>query len=81
MSEENQNIVTGQEEGWQSRTLMVGSVVGAFLGFLSAYLYVKSAEETYGEAGPPEAPGTKDALKLGTSIVAIVRMIMDWGRR
>ncbi len=81
MSEEKQAIVPVSEGGWRSRILMTGGLLGAFLGILSAYLYVKAAEETHGTEAAPETPQTNDAVKLGMALLAIVRTITEWGRR
>jgi hypothetical protein len=65
---------------WRTRTFVFGGIVGAVLGLLSAYLYVRSAEEEHaGQA--PASPKAGDALRLGTSVLAIVRTITEWGKR
>jgi hypothetical protein len=66
---------------WRTRTFVLGGVVGAVLGLLSAYLYVRTAEEEHGEGQPPATPQTGDALRLGLSVLGIVRTITEWGKR
>jgi hypothetical protein len=67
-------------EDWRTRIFVLGGVVGAVLGLVSAYLYVRSAEEEHGGSAPA-TPGTRDALRLGASVLGIVRTITEWGRR
>ena len=47
---------------------------------ISAILYLRAAEETHGDESP-EMPQARDALRLGVSLLAIIRSITDWGRR
>lgn len=81
MSEKQQAVVpVSNDEGWRSKTLMIGGLVGGLIGLFSAYLYVRAAEETNtGEA--PSPPQTGDAVKLGISLLTIIRTIADWGHR
>ena len=65
-------------ESWQTRTLMIGGLLGAVLGILSAYLYIRSAQAA-GEDSPPP-PETKDAVKLGMSLLSIIRSVAELGR-
>jgi hypothetical protein len=75
----NRAIVPAAED-WRTRIFVFGGIVGAALGLVSAYLYVRSAEEEH--AGrPPASPKAGDALRLGTSVLAMVRTITEWGRR
>jgi hypothetical protein len=67
-------------EDWRTQIFVLGGVVGAVLGLVSAYLYVRSAEEEHG-GGAPATPGARDALRLGASVLGIVRTITEWGRR
>jgi molybdopterin/thiamine biosynthesis adenylyltransferase len=66
---------------WRSRVLAVGGVVGAILGVLSAFLYLRSVQETHGNEPPPDPPKTGDAVKLGMALMAIIRTIAEWGKR
>lgn len=64
---------------WRPRVFLIGGVIGAALGLLSAYLFVRAAEEAGKEA--PEAPGAGDTVKLGLSLLGIIRTITEWGSR
>jgi hypothetical protein len=80
VEEQEQAIMPMPEKGWRARALLMGGLLGSVLGLLSAYLYIRSAEDMYGGEGPPEGPQTKDALKLGVSLLGIIRTITEWGR-
>ncbi|MBN1312105.1 MAG: hypothetical protein JXB30_11865 [Anaerolineae bacterium] len=80
MTENEQSIVPA-DEGWRSRTILTGGLIGAVLGLLSAYLYVRTAEETHRSGEAPEAPATGEAVKLGVTLLTIMRTITEWGRR
>ncbi|MBN1428616.1 MAG: hypothetical protein JXB07_09525 [Anaerolineae bacterium] len=80
MTNDERTIVPAGE-GWRSRTMLMGGLIGAVLGLLSAYLYVRSAEEAHDPGEAPEAPETRDAVKLGVALLAIVRTIAEWGKR
>lgn len=68
-------------DGWRTRALMVGGLVGAVLGLLSAYLYLRAADEAHGPGETPSGPKTGDAAKLGVALLAIVRTVAEWGKR
>lgn len=75
------NALEPAQANWRSRVLAVGGLVGAILGMVSAYLYVKSVQETHGDEPPPALPQTGDAVKLGIALMGIVRTISEWGKR
>ena len=68
-----------EDEGlsWKAKALLVGGVVGAAVGLGAAYLYIRNIEE----AGEEPQLGTKDALQLGVSVVALVRQIASMGNK
>lgn len=67
---------TDQTDSWKLRTYVVGVLVGAGLGFLSAYLFAKEAEDDE----PPEvAPST--LLGLALSVLALVRQIGESAKK
>lgn len=81
MADQQRAIVPAEESNWRPRVFLIGGLVGALLGLLSAYLYVRSVEETHGEMVSPSSPKASDAVKLGISLLGIIRTITDWGRR
>lgn len=62
---------------WQAKALLTGGVVGALVGVGAAYLYIRNIQE----AGEEPQLGTKDALQLGVSVVALVRQIASMGNK
>lgn len=79
--EENQQAIVPADGGWRARVVVMGGIIGAVLGLLSAYLYLRAAEETHGPEGTPQGPETRDAVKLGVALLAIIRTISEWGKR
>jgi gas vesicle protein len=79
--EDNERAIMPVEEGWRARTMLMGGLIGAVLGLLSAYLYLRTAEESHEEGRTPEAPETRDAVKLGVALLTIIRTIAEWGKR
>ncbi len=63
-------------ENWKAKVLILGAVLGALLGLGSAYLLVRTADETGGRA--PEV-GTGDAIRMLIAIVGLVRGIASLG--
>jgi hypothetical protein len=67
-----------QESNWKQRLLIIGVAGGALIGALTAYLLIRTAEDSGG--GPPEIP-TRDALKVAVATVGAVRGIASLGDR
>jgi hypothetical protein len=65
---------------WKTRVLLVGGLIGAGIGIASAYFYVRAAEESGAEGETPPMPEAGDAVRLGLSLLNIVRTITEWGR-
>lgn len=65
-----------QESNWKQRLLVFGVVGGALVGALTAYLLIRTAEDT-GD-GPPHI-ATKDAIKVAVATVGAVRGIASLG--
>jgi high-affinity Fe2+/Pb2+ permease len=63
-------------DNWKTKVLVLGAVVGALLGLGSAYLLVRTAEESGGR--PPEV-GTGDAIKMLIAVIGLVRGIASLG--
>lgn len=65
------------DNGWKSQVYMLGGVFGLVVGLLAAYFYARASEES-----TPDRPSrikTMDALKLGVSMLSLVRQITDLG--
>lgn len=63
---------------WKTPAYLIGGLVGALLGFLSAHFYTRSAEEN--NAGQPPKPiSTTDVFRLSLAAIALLRQIADLG--
>jgi formate/nitrite transporter FocA (FNT family) len=67
-----------QASNWKTKILLAGAIAGAVIGLGTAYLMVRTAEENNTNGLP--AISTKDALKVGVSIIGVARGIADLGR-
>ncbi|MEM8856938.1 MAG: hypothetical protein AAGD96_01370 [Chloroflexota bacterium] len=65
-----------QNNGWQNRFLVIGAILGALAGLLSAWMLVKSAERKHD--GPPEISNA-DLLKSTVGVIGIIRAIASLG--
>jgi hypothetical protein len=63
----------------RNKTLIIGGLVGSALGVLAAWLYVRAARED--EAKPPEAVPPGKMVKLGLSIMEVLRQVTALGER
>ncbi len=66
------------QENWQMKVLLTGSVIGAVIGLATSWLLVRTSRETRG--GPP-AITTGDAIKVGITTIGLVRAIAALGDR
>jgi hypothetical protein len=51
------------------------------VGILSAIFYIRAAEESARPGEMPETPAARDAVRLGLSLLGIMRTITEWGQR
>lgn len=67
---------------WKTRLYVVGAVIGAAMGFLSAYLFAKEAaqDQDPNDRSRPEMPPTA-LLGLALSVLTLVRQIAESGRK
>ncbi|HSM55387.1 MAG TPA: hypothetical protein VK879_04460 [Candidatus Sulfomarinibacteraceae bacterium] len=63
---------------WKTKTLLVGTAVGALIGLGTAYLLWRTAEES--GSGPPQI-STGDAIKSAIGVVGLMRGIAALGDR
>lgn len=79
MSEQNQQETS--KVNWKTQTYLLGAILGSFMGFLSAYLFAKEAEDANDdkEEAPKVAPTAM--LGLALSILGVVRQIAETGRK
>jgi len=61
---------------YRTRTLLIGGLIGALIGALAGFLYFNSNVKV-NEAGEEQlpVPSSGDALKLGLSLLGVLRLI------
>jgi hypothetical protein len=62
---------------WQTKTLIIGAVVGAATGIIGALILIQQAEKN--ETRPQLSAG--DGVKVGLSLLAVLRLLADLGMR
>lgn len=76
MTEQNNEEI--KKSNWRTQTYILGGVLGAVMGFLSAYLFAKEAEDD-NEERPKIAPTT--LLGLALSALSLIRQIAETGKK
>lgn len=67
------------EVNWKTRTYAMGAIVGALMGFISAYMFARAAEEN-SEDGKPQRIPTGTVLGLLLSAMSLMRQIAESGK-
>lgn len=67
------------EDNWKKKTYMIGAALGTLAGLGTAYLLVRTTEES-ARGGPPSIT-TGDAIKSALGIVGVMRGIAALGDR
>lgn len=63
------------DKNWKSRTIILGTVIGALAGAASAYLLIKRSE---GEGEKPNlSPG--EGIQVGLGVLGLMRLIAGFG--
>ncbi|MCS6870119.1 MAG: hypothetical protein RML95_12180 [Anaerolineae bacterium] len=71
-------IVPVPRRNWKTSAYVIGSIIGALFGFLSAHFYTRSAEEN-NSGQPPKPISTADLFRLSLAAIALLRQISDLG--
>jgi hypothetical protein len=71
-----QSASTPTPDNWMPRWLLGGTILGAALGLLTAYLMVRNAQESRG--GPPEISVT-EGIGATIAMIGVVRTIASLG--
>lgn len=68
-------------KSWKSQAYVIGAAVGSLVGFLSAYLYARAAEEdAERKGGRPSRIPTSQLLTLGLAALGLIRQITELGK-
>ena len=73
-------LQTAEQDDWRPKVIAFGGVLGAALGIVSALLYIRSAEET-GREEAPASPDATDAVRMGITLMGIVRTVTEWAKK
>lgn len=65
---------------WKTQTYVIGVLLGAAMGFLSAYLFAKEAEDNVEDDERPKVPPSA-MLGLALSVIGVVRQISEVGKK
>ena len=65
------------ENNWKTKTLVVGTVIGALVGVASAYLLVKRAESE--EKQPKLTAG--EGVQVGLGVLGLIKLIAGFGEQ
>ena len=66
-------------DAWKQRTYATGIFVGGVVGFLSAYLFARSAEEN--DDGKPDQISTGTLISLLLGLLGLIRQVADSGKK
>ncbi len=64
-----------EDRNWKSRTLAIGTLLGALTGLGAAYLLIRRVEESGQRLAITPAKG----VKLGMLLVGLLRSLLSWG--
>lgn len=65
---------------WKTRTYIIGTILGAVTGLVSAYLFAREAENSSEEGERPEIPPSA-LLGLALSALSLMRQISETGKK
>ena len=66
-----------QSDNWKRNLLLAGAVLGAATGIFAAYLMIQRSEKI---AQPPQL-SAGEGVKLGMSVLTMLRSIIDLGHK
>ncbi len=65
------------KDNWQTKTLVIGAIVGAVTGVLGSYILIQASEK----AGSKPQISAGDGVKVGLGVMAVLRLLADLGTR
>lgn len=75
-------MMNSNDPNWKTRTYTIGTLVGALLGLVSAYLYSRAAEENVDDTGQgrPARLQTGQMLALSLAALGLIRQVAEMGK-
>jgi hypothetical protein len=64
------------ENGWKTRVMVVGAVLGALTGLGAAFILIQRAEMQHDQ--PKLSAG--EGVKVGLGVLGLLRLISDFGK-
>jgi hypothetical protein len=64
------------ESNWKTKTLLIGSIIGALTGLGAAYLLIQQAERR----GEQPKIGTGEGLRLGMGVLGLLKHVGELGQ-
>lgn len=77
---QNSPAPNNDNQAWKSRMYLMGTVIGAAMGFLSAYMFAREAEQNSENGEMPDIPPST-LLALALSVLGLMRQISDTGKK
>lgn len=62
----------------RARVMLVGGLSGALVGLIGAWLYLRTVQSN--RRSDPALPTPAELIKLGLSVVGVLRQVTDLGR-
>lgn len=73
-------IVVESRSSWQTKVYGLAVGVGAVVGVVAAYFYMRAADEDTSGYGHEHRATTTELASIGLAIVAILRQVAELGR-
>ncbi len=72
---DSSDTVESSDDGWKTKVLIIGAVIGAVVGAGAAYLMIQNAEQ---QNQKPSVSGG-DGVKLGLLVLGVLRQVAELG--
>jgi hypothetical protein len=72
--------MSSEKDQWKTQIYIVGVIGGGVLGFLSAYLFARAAEEDVARNGDKPRISTGQMIGLMLTALGLIRQISEAGR-
>jgi hypothetical protein len=78
MNQQSTHSQSSQPKEWKTKFLIGGGLLGGVVGVATAYLVVRTAEET---DNSPLHVSTSDALRVSVGVIGTIRAIVALAKR